>query len=69
MDIKRVSISTHGPCSFCKRGKVNGDCSGLDYPYTEVTEILGALVNVRVCDHCLVELKNIDLDREVEIEQ
>jgi len=61
LDTKRVSISTHGSCSFCKRGKVNDDCSGLDYPYSEVTEINGALVSVRICDTCLTELKGIEI--------
>lgn len=65
MDTKRVSVATHGACSFCKRGKVNNDCSGLDYPYADVTEVLGALVSVRICDQCLLDLKSIDVDREI----
>jgi len=65
LDTKRVSVATHGACSFCKRGKVNSDCSGLDYPYTEVTEVLGALVSVKICDQCLLDFKQLAVDGEV----
>lgn len=46
----------NGSCNFCKRGKVNKDGDGLEYPYKTVTEVTGDFnsgISVRFCDDCL----------------
>jgi hypothetical protein len=55
--IKRVPIKGNGSCSFCKLGIAKITGVGLDFPYSEVTEISGASVSVRACDDCLTEIK------------
>lgn len=55
MKIEIKSVREAGPCNFCRRGK--GDWEKItNYPYTQVYEIEGNMISVRMCEDCVIEL-------------
>jgi len=68
MKTKRVNASRNN-CNFCQRGELHDDGTGLglQFPYTEVTEVSGGFnggLTVYICDQCLTEMQQIKIGNE-----
>ena len=58
MKATRLPISVDGTCQFCRRGLINRQKGGLDYPYTHIMKIEGNSSSINICEDCLDDLKH-----------
>ncbi|MDF2533918.1 MAG: hypothetical protein K0R18_75 [Bacillales bacterium] len=60
MEARKGSFRVLGSCNFCNRGKLSACGYDLIYPYTEVYQIEGDRMSVRMCEDCLETIKDMD---------